>query len=124
MGRPQPPAPQGVVPLDPLDRARHRVATLSRLSRELLILAAALFAGIVLVPLLIWLVGNRVLGPYTHGTDTHAGPMALLGDFLSGLRQGFTANWVIALGPAFLVVLLRLMVGLLRPREGDAGHPE
>lgn len=83
----------------------------------------ALFAGLVLVPLLIWLIGNRVLGPYTHGADTHAGPTALLGDFLSGLQQGFTANWVVALGPAFLVVLLRLMLTLLRPR-GSAGDPE
>ena len=45
---------------------------LSRLQRELVILAAELLCGLVLVPLLIWVGGNRVLGGYTHGTNQHA----------------------------------------------------
>ena len=33
------------------------------------------------MPFLVWMVGNRVLGPYTHGQNPHAGPLALFADF-------------------------------------------
>ena len=41
--------------------------------RELLFLAVALVVGFVLIPLAIWLVGSRVLGPYTHGLEPAGG---------------------------------------------------
>jgi len=69
------------------------------------------------VPLLIWLVGNRMLGPYTHGANPNAGPMALLGDFFSGLQQGFPSFWIVFLGPAALIVLARLAWLLIWPRR-------
>ncbi len=87
---------------------------LSRLQRELIILAAELLCGLVLVPLLIWVAGNRVLGGYTHGTNQHAGPADLLEDFITGLGHGLSVFWVVALGPAILVTLLRAFAHLLR----------
>ena len=87
---------------------------LSRLQRELIIFAAELVCGLVLVPLLIWVAGNRVLGGYTQGTNLHAGPGALLGDFFAGLGRGSSVFWLVALGPAILVTLVRAGVHLLR----------
>ena len=60
------------------------------------------------MPLLIWVVGNRILGPYTHGTNTHAGPMALLGDFFVGLSHGAITFWMVAFGPMVIIVFVRL----------------
>jgi hypothetical protein len=82
--------------------------------RELIILAAALLWGLVPMPLLIWVAGNRVLGPYTHGQNTHAGPFALLADFFVGLAHGSAVFWAVALGPAVLLVLLRLFLRAVR----------
>jgi hypothetical protein len=69
------------------------------------------------VPLLTWLVGNRILGPYSHGANPNAGPMALLGDFFSGLQHGAISFWVVALGPAALILLARLGWALIWPRK-------
>lgn len=87
---------------------------LSRLQRELIIFAAELLCGLVLVPLLIWVGGNRVLGGYTQGANQHAGPAALLADFFTGLGHGSSVFWLVALGPAILVTLARAFVHLLR----------
>ena len=96
---------------------------LSRLQRELIIFAAELVCGLVLVPLLVWVAGNRVLGGYTHGTNQHAGALALLGDFLTGLTQGFSVFWVVALGPALIVTLVRAFVHLLRSGSSQDRSP-
>src|SRR5580698_956912 len=83
--------------------------------RELIFLGIALIAGFVLIPLAIWLVGNRILGPYTHGLDPSAGgPMRLLGDFYSGLTPGSVLFWCVALGPILLIGLFRLFWGVIR----------
>lgn len=84
--------------------------------RELLILGIALACGFVLMPFLIWLVGNRVLGPYTHGQDTTAGtgPLRLLADYFGGLTHGSLIFWCVALGPYLLLWVLRLLYGLVR----------
>jgi hypothetical protein len=97
-----------------LARARRSFTDLSRVSRELIIFGGALIAGLLVVPLAIWSVGNRILGPYTHGTNTHAGPLALLGDFFVGLSHGEITFWVVALGPAALILFARLVLALLR----------
>jgi hypothetical protein len=85
-----------------------------RVRRELIIYGVALLCGLLGAPLLIWFAGNRVLGPYTHGQNAHAGPFALLGDFLLGLVHGSAVFWVVALGPAVLLLLSRVMVRLIR----------
>ncbi len=96
---------------------RHRLRALSRTRRELLGFALALVVGLLLMPLLIWVAGNRVLGPYTHGQDLHAGPFALLQDFFVGLLHGSAVFWAVALGPAIFILLLRLCVRGLRARR-------
>jgi hypothetical protein len=85
-----------------------------RARRGLLVYGVALLVGVILMPLLVWVVGNRVLGPYTHGQNTHAGPLALLGDFLVGLLHGSAVFWGVALGPLALLLLLRLIVAVVR----------
>jgi hypothetical protein len=85
-----------------------------RLRRELIVYGVALLFGLLGMPLLIWLAGNRVLGPYTHGQNPHAGPFALLADFFVGLIHGSAVFWAVALGPAVLLLLLRLFVTVVR----------
>jgi hypothetical protein len=109
--------PRSSTLLDPLARASRSWTARSRLSRELIIFGSALLIGLIGVPLAIWFVGNRILGPYTHGTNTHAGPMALLGDFFVGLSNGAISYWVVALGPAFIILLVRVAWALIPPRR-------
>jgi hypothetical protein len=89
----------------------------SRARRELIVFASAIACGLFLVPLLIWVVGNRVLGPYTHGQDPRAGgPFVLLGDFLTGLVHGSLIFWGVALGPALILLFVRLLYAFYRYR--------
>src|SRR5205807_224893 len=89
-------------------------ASSSRSKRELAIFGIALLFGLIAMPFLIWFAGNRVLGPYTHGQSPRAGPFALAGDFLLGLLHGSAVFWIVALGPAVLLLLVRLFIALLR----------
>lgn len=103
-----------MAPLPQLTRLREHYGALPRARRELLILAVEVLFGLLAMPFLIWFAGSRVLGPYTHGSNPHAGPFALAGDFLLGLLHGSIIFWLVALGPALLLTLLRLFVALLR----------
>ena len=89
-----PPPTEGTAPLERLARWRDTYGTLPRPQRELVIFGLALLCGLIVMPFLIWFAGNRVLGPYTHGQNAHA----------------------VALGPAVLLLLLRLFVALVRAR--------
>ncbi len=91
-----------------------------RTRRDLSLLGGALALGLLVIPLLVWLVGQRALGPYTHGDDRHGlGPLALYGDYFWGLGHGWLGYWAVALGPALLLLAARLWLALLRrlPRE-------
>ena len=91
-----------------------------RVRRELIIYGIAILCGLLAMPFLIWYAGNRVLGPYSHAQNPHGGPLALLQDYFTGLVHGSAVFWVVALGPALLIVLLRLIVWVVRaipPRE-------
>jgi hypothetical protein len=70
--------------------------------RELLTLALCLAVGLLVMPMLIWLVGSLQLGRYAHG-----GLGALLGDYYQALAQGSLVQWLVALGPYAAVWLLR-----------------
>ncbi|HEX8808766.1 MAG TPA: hypothetical protein VF760_07205 [Xanthobacteraceae bacterium] len=85
-----------------------------RVRRELIIYGALLLFGLVGMPLLIWVAGNRWLGPYTHEQNLHAGPLALLQDYALSLLHGSGVFWVVALGPVALVLLVRLFIQLVR----------
>lgn len=88
----------------------------------MIIFGTALLLGLVVVPLLIWVVGNRILGPYTHGSNLHAGPMALLGDYYEGLSKGWLSYWIVALGPLVIIVVARAAWELIVPRR--TGSPK
>jgi hypothetical protein len=85
-----------------------------RLQRELVIYGSALGFGLILMPFLIWSIGSRVLGPYTHGDNPHASPFALFADFWVGLIHGSAVFWLVALGPALAILLVRVFLALLR----------
>ena len=89
----------------------------------MIIYGSALLIGLVVVPLLIWVVGNRILGPYTHGTNLHAGPMALLGDFYEGLSKGWLSYWIVAVGPLVIIVAARAAWELIIPKRAGSSKP-
>ena len=97
-----------------LTRWRERYTALSRPERELALCGALLLFGVLVMPFLIWVAGNRVLGGYVHAQNAHAGPLALLEDFLLGLGHGSAVFWAVALGPVVLVFGIRLFVALVR----------
>ena len=83
--------------------------------REAVLFGGALALGLLVIPLFIWIVGHRTLGPYTHGDLPRGlGPLELYGDYFSGLAHGWLGYWVVALGPAVLLLLARLWLALLR----------
>ena len=100
---------------DPLEAPAPVRGTGTIVRRELIFLGVALVCGFVLIPLAIWFVGNRILGPYTHGLDpTAGGPGKLVGDFYAGLTHGSVIFWCVALGPLVLICLARLFWGVIR----------
>jgi hypothetical protein len=112
---PGPPPLPKIVP-EPLTRLRDTYTAQPRVRRELIVYGTALLIGLILMPFLIWFAGNRVLGPYTHGQNPRAGPFALFADFMVGLAHGSAVFWAVALGPAALLLLIRLLVWLYRLR--------
>ena len=108
------PAPMGTTPLEPLTRPWQSFAGRPRAQREVIVAAAALAVGLLVMPFLIWAGGNRFLGPYAHGDNPKAGPWALFADYVVGLAHGSAVFWVVALGPLALVLLIRGFLAFLR----------
>src|SRR5438045_9346421 len=104
---PPPPPTEGTAPLERLAHLRDTYGTLPRAQRELVIFGLALLCGLIVMPFLIWFAGSRVLGPYTHGQNAHAGPFALPAEFFLRLVYGAPVFWAVAPGPAALLVLVR-----------------
>lgn len=103
----------------PLARAQ-AFSSDTRTRREAALFGGALALGLLVIPLLIWIVGHRALGPYTRGDDPHGlGPLALYGDYFTGLAHGWLGYWVVAVGPAVLLLVARLWLALVRrlPRD-------
>ena len=92
----------------------------TRTRREVAFFASGLALGLIVIPLLIWVVGHRTLGPYTHGDDPHGlGPLALYRDYYVGLAHGWLGYCAVAVGPAVLLLVARLWLALMRrlPRD-------
>ena len=87
---------------DPLRRLWELCRGTRGLWRELLMFAACIGIGVIVMPCLIFAVGRAALGPYAHGSV-----FALWHDFMIGLVSGSQAVWFIVLGPYLLVWLLR-----------------
>jgi hypothetical protein len=101
------PASQGSGPLSRLAQLRDSLGARSRTQRELILFALMTVFGLIVMPFVIWIASGRVLGPYTHGQNLHAGPLALVADYYTGLVHGSAVFWCVALGPAVLVLLIR-----------------
>jgi hypothetical protein len=108
-----PPTPEPAPPERSL-RSRLSLGALSPMRRELIAVGATLAFGILGVPFLIWLGGNRVLGPYTHGDDPKGGPWGLFADYVVGLVHGSAVFWGVALGPLLLLLLVQGFLTLLK----------
>lgn len=74
------------------------------LTRELRGLLAGLFVGAVGLPVLIWIVGRTILGPYGNG-----GLFALWADFARQLVVGSVAAWIVLAAPYSLWLGWRLL---------------
>ncbi len=77
---------------------------LAAIRRELLWLLIGAATGLLLLPVLIFIVGRRTFGPYAGG---EAGD--LVNNFFLGLGQGVPACWVVAVGPWVCLLLLRIL---------------
>ncbi len=104
------PASEDREPLSRLGRLREFLDARSRPERELIVFALMTLFGLIVMPFLIWFASGRVLGPYTHGSNQHAGPLALVADYYTGLVHGSAVFWCVALGPAVLVLLIRMFL--------------
>ena len=82
-----------------------------RVIRELLIGGSAILVGLIVAPLVIYMMGRAALGPYAHG-----GAGRLLADYFAGLGHGAPVFWVVALGPYVMTLLVRLVYFLVRRR--------
>ena len=91
-----------------LARVRGFLTGGARWQRELILFAVMTLFGLFVMPFIIYYASPRVLGPYTYGQNLHAGPFVLMGDYLTGLVHGSLVYWVVALGPAVMLLLVRL----------------
>jgi hypothetical protein len=80
--------------------------------RELTIASALLAGGLFLIPIAVYVVGQRLFGEYMGG-DVLALAEEIWGDFLT-LRP---AAWVLVLGPYLTVLLLRALRRLWWPKK-------
>jgi hypothetical protein len=78
---------------------------------ELMTLAVSLVIGLLVMPCLIFTIGQLTLGDYAHG-----GLFAFWRDFLVGLVRGSQAFWFVALAPYLLVWLVRATRRMWRTR--------
>jgi hypothetical protein len=89
-----------------------------RLRRELYILGGGLAAGLIMMPVCVYIAGTLSLGPYYSG-----GWVAFFVDLFKGLFRGWWAAWVLVLGPYALVAFLRVTRlayrRFLKPAESD-----
>ena len=83
--------------------------------REFIVFLVLLAFGLFLMPLLIWVVGHSVLGPYANGNA-----MALLADFFTGLKSGTLTYWSVVFGPYVFVLILRGLWHFMRQADRAA----
>jgi hypothetical protein len=81
--------------------------------KELALLGSLLAFGLLFLPLVVYLVGVEVVGPY----EGEGGAFGLLGSILAALARGSWAAWVLTLSPYIIVQLARLAVRAMRRRD-------
>lgn len=78
--------------------------------KQIGIAGSALIAGFLVLPALIYLAGNALLGPY-EGASLGASFRSLY----QGLGDGSIAAWIVVLGPYALVLLFKALRAWWRP---------
>jgi len=78
--------------------------------RELLIFGLLLFAGLVLLPLCIYIVGVNIIGEYSPEAGMSGLLLAIWGD----LARARIGAWILVLSPWMVIQLIRLCVRLWR----------
>ena len=89
----------------------------SRLKTESLTALVLILLGFVVLPVMVYLVGQVVIGGYE-------GDGGLLGLFIAiyrSLGRGELATWVLVLSPYLVVQLARLFIGIFRARKTVTG---
>lgn len=81
--------------------------------RELTIASALLACGLFLIPVGVYVVGQRLFGNYSPGSGVLTLAEKIWGDFLT-LRA---AAWMLVLSPYFTVQLLRVTRRLWWPKR-------
>jgi len=90
-------------------RARGYYFSLSRPKFEALTLAIAMLVGLVIMPVLIFIVGSYALKSYAHG-----GLFSLFVDFYKGLVDLRPSCWIVLIGPFVFLTLFRICRHVLR----------
>jgi hypothetical protein len=88
---------------------------IATLRRESLWILIALPVGLLLLPPLIWLIGTRVFGAYAGGNIRD-----LVDHYFRGLGHGQQAFWIVALGPYFAILTVRLTLAGMRAARRQA----
>jgi hypothetical protein len=84
--------------------------------RELSIVLITICCSAIVLPGLIFAVGSRIFGPY----GSTEGIVSIYQTILHDLPEPRLAAWIIAVGPALVIVLLRLIFRLTAPGEPPA----
>jgi hypothetical protein len=79
------------------------------LNREARLLLGSLIFGAVGLPLIVWVTGRALLGPYANG-----GMFAFLGDFFTMLFSGSLAAWILLFAPWLMLSALRFTAWAIR----------
>jgi hypothetical protein len=86
---------------------------MARHKKELVLLGSLLAFGLFVLPLVVYLVGIEIVGPY----EGEGGAFGLLGSILAAVARGSWSAWVLALSPYIIVQLARIVVRVVRRRE-------
>lgn len=99
-------------------RARDWYFALPRFKFEAMTLGLAVLAGLIVMPVFIYLAGRIALKEYIHGNV-----FALYWDFFKGLFQLRASFWLVVAGPFVFLTLFRVFRRILQaisktpPRE-------
>jgi hypothetical protein len=86
------------------------------LRRELIIAGVLAAIGLIALPLAIYFVGQRIVGPY-GGEGTEGGSLDLSASIWAAMAGGDWAAWLLVLSPYVFVQLIRLSMRIARPRH-------
>ena len=106
--------------MPPTAATRSASITLKTLNKELLLFGILFFAGLFVLPLCIYIVGQNVIGEYSPETGISGLYGAIWGDLA---RLGFGA-WALVLSPWLIIQLCRVAIRVWRgpARTLDSEH--